>query len=341
VVFAVGFGVLAAFLFAGAASLQQQAAQRDEYRRTATARAGARTAAFVALIHLVRRLVRSPLWLVGWVTNLIGFLALALALHFGSVALVQPLMVCQLLFALPMALAWRRGWPQWRDWLAAGLVSGGLAVFLAVRDVAPRTDEPDRARLIVAGLATVGAVALLVLASVGRPRLVHATLVAIAAGLCFAFTAVAIKVTSEDLVNRGVAATARDWPGYALAASALGGLVLEQGAFATGSLPSAVAAMNITNPVAGYLLGIFAFSVAVPTAPAPLAALAGAAVLVSVGAVGLANSPIVRADLPDEPAPTAGRVPRVSPSTHTIPVSAEKAPRGAQPPLSAVRPRVR
>jgi drug/metabolite transporter (DMT)-like permease len=307
VLLAVGFGVLAAFLFAGSASLQQHAAQRDEYRRAATTRAAGRTAIVGALLHLVRRLVHRRLWLIGWVTNLVGFAVQALALYFGSVALVQPLMVLQLLFALPMALAWRRRWPQWRDWLAAGLVSGGLAVFLAVRDVAPRTDEPDRARLLVAILATAGAVGVLMLAAVGRPILVHATLIAIAAGLCFACTAVTIKLTSEDLVNFGVAATARDWPGYALAASALGGLILEQGAFATGSLPSAVAAMNITNAVAGYLVGIFAFNVAVPTGADSLAALAGAAVLISAGAVGLANSPIVRADLPEEPGPPAAR----------------------------------
>jgi hypothetical protein len=317
VLFAVGFGVLAAFLFAGAAALQQHAAQRDRYRQAATTtaattNAAAGAAALAALVGLVRRLIRTPLWLVGWVTNLVGFFVQALALYFGSVALVQPLMVLQVLFAVPMAMAWRRRWPRWRDWLAAGLVSGGLALFLAVRDLAPRTGEADRERLVLAGLATVGVVGLLVLASVGRPMLVHATLLAIGAGLCFAFTAVAIKLTSDDLVNRGVAATARDWPGYALAASALGGLVLEQGAFATGSLAAAVAAMNITSPVAGYLVGVFAFDVAPPTGAGPLAALAAAAMLVSVGVLGLANSPIVRAGPPDDREGTATSAPSLN-----------------------------
>ena len=107
--FAVGFGLFAAFLFAASASLQQRAARQGPPAGTdAEGRFQKRTAIFGALAHLIRRLVRSPLWLVGWFTNLFGFFVQAAALHFGSVALVQPLLVTQLLFALPLASAWRR-----------------------------------------------------------------------------------------------------------------------------------------------------------------------------------------------------------------------------------------
>ena len=108
---AVGFGVLAAFLFASSASMQQHAAHREVYQQRAANGNGAngnRMVVFVALFQLLRRLLHSPLWLVGWATNMIGFLVQAAALHFGSVALVQPLLVTQLLFALPLASVWRR-----------------------------------------------------------------------------------------------------------------------------------------------------------------------------------------------------------------------------------------
>jgi hypothetical protein len=140
-------------------------------------------------------------------------------------------------------------------------------------------------------------VGMLVLASAGRPPLVHASMIAVAAGLCFAVSAAMIKLTTEDLLRHGVAATARDWPGYTLAASTWTGLVLEQGAFAAGSLPSAVAAMTITNPVASYLLGVLAFGAVPPTGWGPLSALAGAGLLIFAGAVGLAHSPIVRREI--------------------------------------------
>jgi drug/metabolite transporter (DMT)-like permease len=301
---AVGFAVLAAFLFAGSASLQQHAAHREVYQqRAANGKGGAgnRTVVFVALVQLLRRLVHTPLWLLGWGTNMIGFLVQAAALHFGSVALVQPVLVTQLLFALPLASAWRRKWPQRRDWVAAAVICSGLIVFLAVRGVAPLEDEPDRHRLLLCVLVAVVLVATIVVASSGRPPLVHASMIAVAAGLCFAVSAAMIKLTTEDLIQRGVAATAADWPGYALAASTLTGLLLEQGAFAAGSLPSAVAAMTITNPVASYLLGVFAFGAEPPTSFGGLAALAAAGALIFGGAVGLAHSPIVRRGVPAEP----------------------------------------
>jgi drug/metabolite transporter (DMT)-like permease len=333
---AVGFALVAAFLFAGSASLQQRAArdavaarlqpgpgramkavralnpgreleqepdhpairlehQRLEPQPEARPR---RTAIFLSLWRLLRQLIRRPLWLLGWLTNLFGFGVQALALHFGSVALVQPVLVTQLLFALPMAAAWQRRRPGRREWTAGAFICGGLIVFLAVRGVAPVADLANRSRLALASLATAAAVATLLLVCVGLSRLFRATLLAVAAGLCFAVSAAMIKLTSEDLLQRGVGATARDWPGYALAAATLAGLLVEQGAFAAGSLPTAIAAMSITNPVASYLIGVFAFGVAPPQGAGSLIGLAGAGVLISIGAIGLAHSPLVQSDVP-------------------------------------------
>ena len=98
-----------------------------------------------------------------------------------------------------------------------------------------------------------------------------------------------IKLTATDLVDRGIVATALDWPGYVLAASTFTGLVLEQGAFATGSLATAVAAMTITNTLVSYTVGVLAFHVVLPTSPGALAALAGAGALICLGVIGLAQ----------------------------------------------------
>jgi drug/metabolite transporter (DMT)-like permease len=303
VLIAVGFGLLAAFLFAASASFQQRAAhhgKRPNGGRPGNGRDPRRTDTFVGLWRLIRRLLREPLWLIGWATNLVGFFMQAVALQFGSVALVQPLLVTQLLFALPMAAAWDRRRPGLRDWLSAGAISAGLAVFLAVRDVAPVADQPQRGRLILACLIAAAAVLVILLVTVGMPRLVRATMFAIGAGLCFAISAAMIKLTSDDLLNRGFAATAKDWPGYVLALSTAAGLLIEQGAFAGGSLPAAVAAMSITNPIASYLLGVFAFGAVPPETPGALAALAVSGALISIGAVGLAHSPLVKTDANDD-----------------------------------------
>src|SRR5205823_3686024 len=104
---AVFFGLAAAFLFAASASIQQHAAHQARPPGTdAEGRFAHRADLFTALWQLIRRLIRTPLWLVGWMTNLLGYGVQAIALHFGTLALVQPLQVSQLLFALPLGSAW-------------------------------------------------------------------------------------------------------------------------------------------------------------------------------------------------------------------------------------------
>jgi drug/metabolite transporter (DMT)-like permease len=296
--------LIAAFLFAAAASVQQHAVRATAPAEPGTAPANGPARHLVILLPLLalaHRLLRNRLWLLGWLTNLAGFLTQAAALHVGSVALVQPLLVTQLLFALPLASAWRRRWPSHRDWLAGAAICGGVAVFLSVRGTAPLKGDPDRWRVILAGVSAAGLVVLLLLAAVRRRPSVHATLVAVAAGLCFAMSAVLTKLTTADLVHRGVGATAVDWVGYCLAVSTLAGLLLEQEAFAAGSLATAVAAMTITNPLASYLIGVLAFHASPPTSPGALAAVAGSALLLFVGAVGLAHSPTVRQEVAKVP----------------------------------------
>jgi hypothetical protein len=114
---------------------------------------------------------------------------------------------------------------------------------------------------------------------------------AVAAGLCFAMSAVFMKLTADDLLGVGIAGTAKDWPGYFLAISTLSGLLIEQAAFAGPALTWSVAAMNITNPVASYLAGVLAFDVRVPTDPGALAGIAGAGLLLMAGVLALAKSP--------------------------------------------------
>jgi drug/metabolite transporter (DMT)-like permease len=314
---AIIFALLGALLFGTSAALQQHAARQTDYAPAHPGEAGApkHGVVVVSLVRLIRRLFHNPLWVVGWCCNLLGFGAQAAALHFGSVALVQPVLVTQLLFALPLSLRLRHMRPDWRDLVSAGVICGGLALFLSVRGVAPRADEANRGWAILAGLVTAVAVVALIGLATGRKPAHHSFLIAIAAGLCFAYSALALSLTVGDLVNRGIAATATDWPGYALAIATITGLLLEQGAFAAGSLPPAVAAMNITNPVASYLIGIFAFNVTLPDSATQLTALLIAAVLISAGAIGLAHSPSVREDRQDGTGARSGHPPGPTPQT--------------------------
>ncbi|MBF6243795.1 MULTISPECIES: DMT family transporter [Nocardia] len=287
-VLVIALGVLAAFLFAAAGYLQQRAA------RTVVAEQP-RAARVFGMTTLMHRLLRSGTWLRGWITNLAGFLTQAAALHLGSVAAVQPLMSTQLLFAVPLEAFGRRRRPRGRDIWFALLVCAGLGVLFGVGGVAPLEGDSDRGRVLLATFSAAGLVALLALISIRCPIWVAANLVAVAAGVCFAMSAVFMKLTTEDLIYRGIPATAGDWPGYLLAVSTLSGLVLEQTAFAAGPLPWAIAAMSVTNPIVSYVVGVLAFKVALPHTAGSLAGVAVAGALIAAGIGGLAHSPLARA----------------------------------------------
>lgn len=300
----VPLSLLAALLFAGSAALQQVAAHRTA-SHAAAAREPAMTASarhwttWLPVVTLLNRLVRDRVWLLGWLANLAGFFAQAAALHFGSISVVQPLLVAQLLFALPLGTMLSQRRMLRRDWFGAASVCGGLIILLSVRGAVPDIGDPDRQHVLLATAAATVLVVGLVAAgrSVSEQPQVRAALVSIAAGICFCMSAVYITLTTADLIHRGIAATAADWPGYALAAASLLGLLLEQDAFAAGSLPTAVAAMTITNPIASYLAGIYVFASKPPETPGALAGVASAGLLVVVGVLALAQSPNVHEEL--------------------------------------------
>jgi hypothetical protein len=295
----VPLSLVAAFLFAAAAAFQQRAAHLTARASAANGRttpaSGVRS--WLPVLGFLDDLLRHRLWLLGWAANLVGFLIQAAALHLGSIAVVQPLLVAQLLFALPLSVASSRCRLLPRDWIGATSICGGLAILLAVRGVAPPAARATRTHVLLATAAGLGLVVLLVAAGRryyhAQPQL-RAALQSVAAGICFAMTAVFITLTADDLINRGVGETAIDWPGYALAGSTLLGLLLEQDAFAAGSLATAVAAMTITNPIASYALGVLAFEVDAPSDPGALAGLASAGLLIVIGVITLSGSPTVR-----------------------------------------------
>src|SRR5580700_3790910 len=80
--------------------------------------------------RLLLYLVRQPLWLGGVVSLILGFAFQVISLHFGGLALVQPILATELLFVFAyMAIIGSR--PVMRkDWLAGSAMAAGLGVFL-------------------------------------------------------------------------------------------------------------------------------------------------------------------------------------------------------------------
>ena len=79
---------------------------------------------------LLLYLVRQPIWLAGVASMILGFVFQVVALHFGSLALVQPIFASELLFVFVyMAIIGSRR-VMTKDWMAAG--NGGGAIHVLV-----------------------------------------------------------------------------------------------------------------------------------------------------------------------------------------------------------------
>src|SRR5689334_17669002 len=75
-------------------------------------------------VRLLARLAAQPLWLAGIALAALAYGMQALALAFGPLALVAPIVATDLLFALPVAARWSRPLRA-RDWLGCVLAGGG------------------------------------------------------------------------------------------------------------------------------------------------------------------------------------------------------------------------
>lgn len=272
--------LLAALLFALAGAGQQRAASR-----VLNCARGPRRAL---------ELIRTPLWAAGVAADALGFVAQAGAVHRGALSVVQPLLVMTLLFSLPLAAIGGPRRPRWMDWAAASAACAGLAAVCAVEGTADGS-APDSTRLLAGSVVLCCASAALV----HRARRTHrarAVLLSVAAGTLFAVGAALTKLVCAVVAADGPSAALGSWPLYGLVAASVAGFVLQQRAFAVGSLPATMTALTITEPAVSYGLGMLGFGERGPQGPGALLLTLTGVTLLCAGIAVLARSPLLRDD---------------------------------------------
>ena len=263
-------------------------------------------------MRLLVRLVGRPLWLVGIAADVAGYVLQFIALGHGSLVLVQPLLVCGLLFALPLgALLSRRRFTR-GDGMGSAAVVAGLALFLVVANPGSGSSTASSVTWVMVSIGTAGPAALLVWWSNRRTGAVRASLQATAAGALYGLSAaltktVAAVVTAGGGVTHVVYELAVTWQTWALVATGIIGLLLSQSAFQAGPLGWSLPALTVVDPVVSIIIGAVAFGEPVNDAPAAVLAEAVGLVLMIVGVTVLARSPLVpHAEEPSATAPPPG-----------------------------------
>lgn len=264
-------------------------------------------------VSLLWRLAHHPLWLVGILGDICGFALQFIALGHGSLVLVQPLLVCGLLFALPLGAAINsRRWLTRREWLGSVVVVVGLALFLVIANPAPGAATTSGVAWFVVSAATLGpALALVLAAGRGAPA-VRATLLATAAGFIYGLTAaftrnVAFLVTQDvGGATHVVVRVFETWQTYGLVITGLVSMILAQSAFQGGPLGWSLPALSGVDPVVSIVIGAFAFGEPIQAGALRVSLETGGLLLVIWGIILLNRSDLVgQASEPAARAPNA------------------------------------
>jgi drug/metabolite transporter (DMT)-like permease len=240
-------------------------------------------------LGLLARLVRDPWWMVGLGCDVAGYVFQFIALGHGPLVLVQPLLVCGLLFALPMgaALAGRKLLRS--DWVAAVMVCAGLAAFLTIARPASGTSDVAPGVWVLL-LTTCAAVALaLVLLSNGRGPRLRVVMLSGGAGVLYGAGA-ALTKTSSHLLNEGWLRLALHWQPYMLALFGIAGMLLAQSAFQAGWLDVSLPTMSVMDPIVSIVIGALAFREGLASGPGDVAVEVVALIVMSLGVIMLARS---------------------------------------------------
>jgi hypothetical protein len=201
------------------------------------------------------RLLGSGVWLLGLVAQAAGVLLQAAALDRGRVAIIQPLLVTTIIWALPLGYFLTNQAITSRHIIGAGIVVGGLAVFASVGDPAAGVDNAAGSAWLAAFLVLAAVCAgLLLFAGRGGPG-VKAAVLGTTAGVLYGVSATLMKPVVEDLHDVGAAGVLESWELWVMAATGLVGFYIQQLSLATGRLVASVATVSVANPVVSVLLG--------------------------------------------------------------------------------------
>lgn len=240
--------------------------------------------------HLLLHLLRNPTWLVGMLGTVVGLGLQVVALGFGPLLLVQPLLVTSLLFtnAFIALMVHRR--------MDRVLVTGalmcvaGLSAFLLLAQPTQASDQLAPLPTVLPLAITFGVIVAACLIIAVRTR--HSARVlalALATGVIYGVTAGLMKVVSGEF-RIGFEVPFTHWSLYVVCVIGPIGFLLSQNTFQQGKLISpAVAVITTVDPLVGVAIGVNWFGEKVSAGPAQLTGELIAALVIISGIVLLAR----------------------------------------------------
>jgi hypothetical protein len=271
-VLAVVLALLSAATFAVSSSVQHHAAESAP-------------ASAEGLLGLLAYLVRRPPWLLGQFLATVAFALHAGALHSGPIAVVQPIVVSGIVWAVPVRAAMSRRMPSAVEVRAVLVTAAGLAVFLVASD--PTAGKPaalDWSTMALTGAGVAVAIAANFVASTIRDdSRRRAFFLGVVGGVLFGLVAGMIKLSLQELEDHGLVGLLTSWPPYALLLAGAGGVLTNQRAYRTAGLSASMPVLNIVNGLTSLAFGFIVFAEVPRHSPLFLVIEVGSLVCMAVG----------------------------------------------------------
>lgn len=254
--------------------------------------ASARPEGEVLTFRLLLDLAHDGIWWLGIGFAFLSYVLEAIALSYGPLVLVQPLIVSELLFALPISVRWRGMRMGWREWLGTASVAAGLAVGIACASPGAGRAEAPVAQwaLALAVVGGTGAAAVFAGRSTRGPA--RSSLFAVGAALALGTQAALLKSTIVHF-EHGLLTALESWQLWGMVAAALIGLLLVQSAYEAGPLASSMPVVDAVQPAVAIVFGISLFHEHIRTG-AWLGGIALALAVLFAGIVVLDTSPLIQ-----------------------------------------------
>jgi hypothetical protein len=260
-------------------------------------------------LGLVGYLLRRPVWFLGILCMILGFVFQVEALRVGSLSVVQPVIATELVIVFGVIALHDPHRVHVRDWIAALGMVVGLGAFLALARPHGGRAQASMSIWAVAGIATFALAGVLAALAYlpGKQGLKpgagrKAALLGIAAAVGFGFVAAVVKELSSHLAQ-GFSGVFLNWSPYVLLISGAAAMFLASNAFQAGSLAASQPGLTIVDPLVAATLGVVLFGESLHHTPLQMIGevLAVATVIASV--VMLSRSPLVQeSDAPPEAA---------------------------------------
>jgi len=253
----VAAAVGAALVFGVTSVAEQRSTKRVKQERTGSPK-------------ILLDLVQQPLWDIAILGTVIGFALQVVALKYAPLAVVEPILVFDLVFAVLIAAYLRRSAdPVMLAGVGACVV--GVAGFLVIARPTAGTGTVSLAEAIWLAVGAVAAVAICLVVGQSSETL-RPLGMAMATGICYGLSAFLIKVVTSEASHGGFGHVLTSWPIYALAIAGPVGFVLNQDAFQSGTFIAPVMAIIVaSDPLISIALAYALLDEKVSSSPAAIA----------------------------------------------------------------------